>query len=290
MGTALAAEAVLTELRLVLHRNGYRPVPVAGAHLAIKSAGKRPLMKGWETICTSASEEEITRWAKAQRNCTNTGLLCGDIVGVDIDVPLQALAAEVEALARDMLGPTPCKRVGRAPKLLLVFRADQPFDKVQTSELVLSDETIVRGEVLATGQQFVAFGTHPGTKTDYVWPDRSPLDVPAADLPAVTATQCAAFIARAEALLRQAGGETRAERREVEREGRKAAGLGRDAKPGREIVAEALAHIPNDDLPYDDWIKVGLALYAALGTGARDLWESWSAQSCKNDAPFTADK
>jgi len=66
-----------TALRLALHRNGYRPVPVLGAHVAMKAAGKRPMMKGWETVCASADEAEITRWSKAQRNCTNTGLLCG---------------------------------------------------------------------------------------------------------------------------------------------------------------------------------------------------------------------
>jgi hypothetical protein len=60
----------LTELRLALLHNGYRPVPVAGAHLAIKAAGKRPMMKGWETVCASADEAEIARWTKAQRNCT----------------------------------------------------------------------------------------------------------------------------------------------------------------------------------------------------------------------------
>jgi hypothetical protein len=52
----------------------------------MKGAGKRPMMKGWETVCASADEAEIARWTKAQRNCTNTGLLCGTLVGIDIDV------------------------------------------------------------------------------------------------------------------------------------------------------------------------------------------------------------
>lgn len=69
-----------TELRLQLHRHGYRPVPVLGAHVAMRAAGKRPMMKGWETVCAGADEAEITRWTKAQRNCTNTGLLCGTLV------------------------------------------------------------------------------------------------------------------------------------------------------------------------------------------------------------------
>lgn len=284
------ANAPLTELRLALRRNGYRPVPVAGAHIDIKSAGKRPLMKGWETICATADDAEIARWTKAQRNCTNTGLLCGDIVGVDIDVPVEALAAELETLAANMLGATPCQRIGKAPKLLLVFRANRTFDKIQTPELVLSDETVVRVEVLASGQQFVGFGIHPGTKADYFWPAQSLLEVPSTNLPEVTAEQCTDFIESAEALLRRAGGKTRGERRDVELEGRKAAGLDRSARPGREIVADALAYVPNNDLPYDDWIKIGLSLYAALGSDGRDLWENWSAQSAKNDVPCTTEK
>ena len=74
----------LTDLRLKLRRGGYLPVPVLGSHVAMKAAGKRPMMKGWETVCASADETEITRWTKAQRNCTNTGLLCGDLVGVGV--------------------------------------------------------------------------------------------------------------------------------------------------------------------------------------------------------------
>lgn len=287
---SLPLPEALTELRLALRRNGYRPVPVAGAHLAVKSAGKRPMMKGWETVCAAADEEEIARWGRAQRNCTNTGLLCGGIVGVDIDVPVEGLSAEVERLARDMLGDSPLKRIGRAPKSLLVFRAAAPFDKVQTPELLLPDDITVRVEVLASGQQFVGFGIHPDTRADYHWPGRSPLDVAAADLPEISREQCAAFVAEAEALLRKAGAESRAERKEIDRNGRMLAGLRAKDAPSRETVAEALGHVPNDDLPYDEWIRVGFALHHGLGEAGRDLWEGWSARSAKNDPTLTAAK
>ena len=275
------ASPSLAELRLALRRNGYRPVPVAG---------KRPWLKNWQRVCATADEGEIERWSSAFPTCTNTGVLCGDTVGVDIDITDETLAASVEALAREVLGPTPLKRIGRAPKLLLAFRAEQPFAKVQTPELILHDGTVVRVEVLATGQQFVGFGIHPDTKRDYFWPARSPLDVPASELPAVTAVQCAALVNRVEALLRGAGAQTAAERRQTDRDGRKHAGFGPHEKPSREIVVEALAHIPNNDLPYDEWIRVGFALYDGLGDAGRDLWEDWSAQSAKNDAAVTARK
>lgn len=282
----------LVELRRTLRRNGYHPVPISGPHLSIKAAGKRPLMRGWETVCATADDAEIERWANKYPDSTNTGLLCGTVVGIDIDVPLDEPAAEIERLARDLLGDTPLKRIGRAPKLLLVARADTPFDKIQTPELVLPDGIVVRVEILATGQQFVGFGIHPDTKGEYLWPDQSPLEVPAADLPVVTAEQCVAFVSQAETILRSIGGQTRAEIKGVERAGRKAAGISANAQdvPDRDLIASALDHIPNDDLPYDEWIKVGFALYAGLGPTGTDLWESWSAQASKNDPAATADK
>jgi len=289
-GSTLPSYSELNDLRIALHRNGYRPVPVAGAHIAMKSAGKRPLMKAWETVCASADEEEIARWARAQRNCTNTGLLCGDIVGIDIDVPVEDLAANVEAAAREILGDTPLKRIGRAPKLLLVFRPDEPFDKLQTPELVLPDGTVARVEVLATGQHFVGFGIHPDTKGEYRWPLKSPLEVGAQDLPVIGREQCKALLVQAEQLLRQAGARSQGERKESERFGRKLAGLGARQAPSREVVLEALAHVGNDDLSYDEWIRVGFALYQGLGDAGRDVWEEWSAQSGKNDPAVTADK
>ena len=287
---APAAPEDPTELRVQLHRHGYRPVPVLGAHVAMKAAGKRPMMKGWETVCASADENEIARWTKAQRNCTNTGLLCGTLVGIDIDVLDCDHAHRLTCIATEMLGMTPAARIGRAPKILLTFRTDEPFDKIQTPEFHMLDGTVARVEVLATGQQFVAFGIHPDTKAPYHWPECSPLDVPLDELPPITKERCAAFIAAAETYLRKVGGQSTADRREIEHEGRKAAGLKRNQAPSRDLVEEAVAQIPNDDLPYDDWIKVGLALYAALGADGRDLWESWSARADKNDPEYTAEK
>ncbi len=280
----------LTDLRTALHRNGYRPVPVAGAHLAVKSAGKRPMMRGWETVCADADEDEIARWTRAQRNCTNTGLLCGDLIGVDIDVMDEDHAHRLTCIATEMLGMTPAARIGRAPKIMLAFRTAAPFNKVQTSEFHMPDGSVARAEVLATGQQFVGFGIHPDTKAPYRWPERSPLDVPLHELPVVDREGCAAFVAAAESYLRKAGGQTAVERREIERQGRRAAGLKRRETPPRELVEEAVAHIPNDDLPYDEWIRVGLSLYAALGAGGLDLWETWSAQAEKNDPETTREK
>ncbi|MFN6979425.1 MAG: hypothetical protein ACK4OP_14935, partial [Gemmobacter sp.] len=137
-----------------------------------------------------------------------TGLLCGELVGVDIDVLNSDHAYRLTGIAAEMLGMSSASRIGRAPKILLAFRTDAPFDKVQTSEFHMLDGTVARVEVLATGQQFVAFGIHPDTKAPHHWPECSPLDVPLHELPVVSRDRCAAFIAAVEDYLRKVGGQT----------------------------------------------------------------------------------
>lgn len=48
-------------------------------------------------------------------------------------------------------------------------------------------------------------------------------------------------------------------------------------------LAEMLAYVPNNDLEYDEWIKIGMALHHATGGAAFNLWDRWSQQSAKYD-------
>lgn len=49
-------------------------------------------------------------------------------------------------------------------------------------------------------------------------------------------------------------------------------------------IEDILNHIPNADLDYDEWIKVGMAVHNATGGTGYDLWETWSEKSGKHDA------
>ena len=44
----IARPRELTDLRLKLHGNGYQPVPIMGAHINRKGAGKAPSMTAWQ--------------------------------------------------------------------------------------------------------------------------------------------------------------------------------------------------------------------------------------------------
>src|SRR5947209_2607859 len=113
----------VTTLRLQLFRNGYKPVPVSDPSPILSIHGKAPTFKDWPTICASADEDTIRGWAHKPRYHGNTGLLCGDLVGVDLDIPKPALADQIREMADAMLGTTPLHRVGKAPKSLRCYRA-----------------------------------------------------------------------------------------------------------------------------------------------------------------------
>lgn len=195
-----APSAPIVALRRLLLRNGYRPVPIYPHDARVESAGKRPIGNGWRARAESATEADIATWAPG-----NTGILCGRLLGVDIDVPVPALAEQMDSLAERILGATPLRRIGRAPKLLRCYRVAELMAKVETPELFLPDGIKVQVEVLAQGQQFVAYGIHPDTGREYEWPDSGPDAVPLDDVPEVSADAVRAFVAEAEALLRRAG-------------------------------------------------------------------------------------
>lgn len=48
-------------------------------------------------------------------------------------------------------------------------------------------------------------------------------------------------------------------------------------------LADMLSFIPNDDVDYDQWIKIGMALHHASGGSAFDVWDKWSQMSKKYD-------
>jgi putative DNA primase/helicase len=207
------------------------------------------------------------------------------------------------ARALEILGQTPLRRIGREPKMLLVYRVETPHDKLSTADLLFDDGSKAKVEILAEGQQFVAFGIHPDTRAPYYWPEKSPLDIAASEVPLVALDLLQQFVMEAEEALRNAGGRThgeikgkstkvksdKKEHNKRERKG-KIAGSFRDGeKQSREKISDALDHIPND-LAYDDWIRIGFALYEGTGGGGLDLWEKFSAKYPDNDPKVTAEK
>ena len=169
-----------------LKRLGYDTTPVLG---------KKPKLTAWPTRPPNALE-----FGK-HSNC-NLGVLCGglhNLVAIDIDVLDQACANELEKLMTEELGYAP-KRVGKAPKLLLIYRCTESREKKQTAEYLIDGEK-AQVEFLGEGQQFVASGIHPDTKQPYRWPGDRLIDLPPIELTEVSPAQLDAVREMADSIL-----------------------------------------------------------------------------------------
>lgn len=230
----------------------------------------------WSRHCErETTDDEVDIWGNWPE--AGIGIAAGRVIGIDIDIlDSPALAQEIEALAKRMLGETPAVRIGRAPKRLLVYRAVQPFAGFKYPPI----------EVLGLGQQFIAYGIHPDTGQPYDWPVSTLADLTPDELPGITEAQAREFAKEAYRLIP-------AELRP------KTLGVGLltpvdgahlpEQRGTYEAVKDALTHIVNADLDYDSWVRIGLALKGAVGDEGWPLFEAWSA-SCGKHEPKTTSR
>ena len=219
------------------------------------------------------TEVEVATWS-GWLDC-GIGIVGGTVAAVDIDIAEGAeLALRIEKLTRERLGDTPALRIGRAPKRMLIYRTAEPFRGIKRHPL----------EVLCLGQQFLAYANHPDTGAPYAWPEEGLADLDISDLPEITAEAATAFVDEAYALLpdtlRQRGLGATASAMEHQRA---------HSQVGTSPAIEAaLEWLPNEELDYDSWMRIGMALKGALGEAGADLFAEWSAQAAKDVPAATA--
>lgn len=52
-------------------------------------------------------------------------------------------------------------------------------------------------------------------------------------------------------------------------------------------LKDALRYVDNDNLDYDEWLQIGMAVHDATNGGGYEIWEEWSARSTKHDDSTT---
>jgi len=251
---------------------GYAIVPLAAGQKfpAEYSNGKYWPMKQWQLMgVTGTPLPLVDIWSNFPG--AGIGICCGGktkVIGFDIDVTDAEISADIRRKVEELLGETPLVRIGKAPKVMLVYRTTEPMDKITMSPI----------EVLGNGNQLVSHGVHPDTGRPYEWPLESPVETPLEALPEVTPEQVRAAVDAAYALvpdhLRQ--------KRLDDGGGEHLTGDASTATP--EAIREALAHIPNPDLDWPSWKKVLMATFAASG-GSEDAYFDfldWSRKSAKH--------
>ena len=260
-----------SEIAEKLIKNGYQPIPIPKGQKGLR-------LKGWQ-----ASKFTPTDFG----DDANIGIRCGDnrVAAIDIDITDATMAAEAVAELERRHKATWMVRTGQAPKCLLPFRYS--IDGQRKTIEKLGDVGAI--EVLATGQQFVAFGLHPAGH-QYTWRnDFDPTDGILGrvdDLPELTPEEIADFLAWAknrfvpepeQKLSEMAAPKAPPSGFQVDT----GAGFG-DDRPCAAEVREILSHI-DADIGYDDWLKVLMGIHDwGGGSGeALTIADTWSARGSK---------
>jgi hypothetical protein len=271
------SESYMARLGARLVDNGYPVLPIMPGTKKpgqFKGGAWRDY-RGWTKHgARPTSEHELAVWNGWPD--AGVGIPTGTVIGLDIDIRNDQVASRLEDLAREVLGDTPAVRFGLPPKRLLVYRTAAPLSGMKAHPI----------ELLGLGQQFVAFADHPETNRPYQWPQESPADLPADALPLVDETMVRTFLDQAQSLVPPELRPGRLPGEPAARTGTVAAG---DLRGTSEAITDALHFIPNADLDYDSWVRIGMALKGALGEDAWDLFAAWSASSSK-DVPETTAK
>ena len=277
--------------------NGYLIVPITPGQ-------KRPAISNWQNARLGL--DDLARYPGH-----GVGVLCGQgaqpIAAIDVDTTDAALADRFVAWCQDHLGATG-ERVGNAPKILLVYRAEAagwgkatgawfghtwepgPNGGFFSGGYIINaegkpehKEPVHRLEVLGKGQQFVAYHIHPDTGQPYEWVDLLGGLIRADQLPVVTAAQVDEALRVFEEMAEDAGLVRKPN--SVTKAGATAAPGGDDAlmsysPPVGMTLEEAkrlVSFVDNED--YDTWLKVGMSLHHEFD-GRREglrLWDAWSS-------------
>lgn len=143
----------------------------------LKTIGKTPShyngqgmvagLKDW--TARTSTDDDVGRWAKQP----DYGILLQTrtVRALDVDVSDPVVADAILSAVTTMIGPLPKRMRANSPKFLLAFQLEG-----QMSKRILRTEA-GNIEFLATGQQFVALGTHP-SGARYEWDGGLPDEIP----------------------------------------------------------------------------------------------------------------
>lgn len=264
---------------LALHKQGYKVLP-------IKNGAKGPILSEWQNL--RATPAIIEGWARNGYANGNVGILTKDTPAVDLDIYDKAMADAMEAWMLKEFGNGLLVRVGQAPKRLMLFRTRKPFKKMLVE--YKNSDAKHRIEVLAHGQQFVAYGIHPGTQCEYEWTSfDEPLYTCAADLPELTEADIGLIFDKFESLAREAGWERVSRTDTMRGSGADGAAALERYKPRvqatLEEIRDILDYVPNKDADYDRYLDIGFALHHQFDGDEMGLklWHEWAEQSDKYD-------
>ena len=115
-------------IRLRLLEQGYSPVPV-------KNGEKSPAIRGWSKLGGQIDEAAIRSWDERFPNADGTGIILGDVIGIDIDVDQEAIVDELLGLLTEQLNDDLLIRIGNAPRAMVFCQISGANEKAENTSL-----------------------------------------------------------------------------------------------------------------------------------------------------------
>lgn len=275
-----------------LHDFGSKLISKGLPIIPIKCYEKRPSISNWQNI--SADDGQLATWLLNGGAQDGIGLLTNRFPTIDIDIPgrhNKMRGKQVIKIFEEELGcAADYIKIGQFPKVSIICRSDTPFGpKLKSGDFrdsASTEGTKLAVEILGSGQQTVLLNRHPGSGKPYRWIRKriTDSDFNIDKLPILTREKAQRILERTEAEvfkdLEQING------RPMDSSGI-VLGLSNNPfenyKPPCNFSIDQILmdlEVLDPDLPYDDWIKVGMALYHQFrGTNVGlDLFEKWSAK------------
>lgn len=226
--------------------------------LPVPFGTKSIIIRNWQKYTDPARTLRLFDKIFPESNEFNVGIICGQVLGIDIDILDKSIVDEISKLIFGYFGPLP-QRTGRAPKTLFVVKTDSIITKKEAKS------TIGKVEILATGQQFIGFGQHPDG-FEYVW--NQPLPRTIRNLVTVTEEELDSLLAEIKAIYKTNGINVKDTTRKTDT----------PVNTPNLDKAEALSLLSKIDASdYDVWLRVGMALKHELGDEGFKHWVEWSS-------------
>ena len=202
-----------------------------------------------ERISTPA---DIKAWSNDPR--LGICLQTREVRAFDVDINDPAVSAEVRGFVETLAGTLPCRSRSNSGKLLLAFRMPGSFHKRR----IVSEHGMI--EFLATGQQFIAEGTHT-SGVRYEW-DGLEHGIPALEqdeFEAIWSALCSHY----------GDGEQANTTHSTTSHDDPVLGLCDDD------IRQALS-VLSPTMGYDEWLQVGQAIHHETRGAGLHLWDEWS--------------
>ena len=248
----------IVAIRQRLIKRKFQPIAVYNWDfdgIPLKQRGKRPIESNWQNTFGMPNYYDTAQ---------NTGVLCGVLFPLDIDVDDPVIVDEIVAMAEILFGRTIIRCRPNSPRRLLPYRF-----KVADPKKLIVNLSCGKCELLGVGQHFTAFGKHL-SGADYQWQGQSLDEIDIDQIPIIDPAKLKAFAAWAES--NWPVPETAKPNGHERTSGAKA-----DFR-NTTVAADVEAALKQLECSYtrEDWVKLGRAY--RIGGGSYDVFLAWSRQ------------